>query len=220
MMNPYLYPIPFLAVFVFLTIRAQLLKKQRQVYVFKPLSTLLVIAVICLAFSEPSQNLTYTLGILVGLILSLGGDIALMFDHKRAFAAGLALFLLAHIAYIVTFSLLSPFSSWEYTAMAALAAAGLGFYRLIRSGLGKLKGPVIAYILIISLMVSRAFSTLFSPNFSEKQGLLIFFGALLFYLSDMILAANRFWRPWKYNRISLLFYYSGQLLLALAAAYF
>jgi len=219
-MNPSLYPIPFLAVFVFLTIRAQLLKKQKQVYVFKPLSTLLVIIALCLAFLDPDQNLYYTLGILIGLIFSLGGDIALMFDNKRAFASGLALFLLAHIIYIVTFSLLSPFSSWEYAAMAVLAAAGFLFYRLIRSGLGKLKGPVIVYIFIISLMVSRAFSTLFSPNFNEKQGLMIFFGALLFYLSDMILAANRFWRPWKYNRISLLFYYSGQLLLALAASYF
>ena len=219
-MNPSLYPIPFLAVFVFLTIRAQLLKKQRQVYIFKPTTTLLVIAVLCLAFLDPSQNLNYTLGILVGLIFSLGGDIALMFDNKRAFTLGLILFLLAHITYIVTFSLLSPFSSWEYPAMAVLLAAGVLFFMLIRSGLGKLKGPVTAYILIISLMVSRAFSTLFSPNFTEKQGLMIFFGALLFYLSDMILAANRFWRPWKYNRISLLFYYSGQLLLALAAGYF
>ena len=104
--------------------------------------------------------------------------------------------------------------------MAVLAAAGVCFYLLIRSGLGKLKGPVIVYITIISFMVSRAFSTLFSPNFSEKQGLMIFFGALLFYISDMILAANRFWRPWKYNRISLAFYYSGQMLLALAASYF
>lgn len=219
-MNPSLYPIPFLAVFVFFLIRAQLLKKQQQVYFFKPLSTLLVIAVLGLAFLAPSQNLNYTLGILVGLFLSLGGDIALMFEAKKAFAAGLGLFLLAHIAYIVTFSLLSPFSSWEYPVMAVLAAAGVCFYLLIRSGLGKLKGPVIVYITIISFMVSRAFSTLFSPNFSEKQGLMIFFGALLFYISDMILAANRFWRPWKYNRISLAFYYSGQMLLALAASYF
>ena len=104
--------------------------------------------------------------------------------------------------------------------LSVLAATGVLFFMLIRSGLGKLKGSVIAYILIISLMVSRAFSTFFSPNFNQKQGLMIFFGALLFYLSDMILASNRFWRPWKYNRISLAFYYSGQLLLALAAGYF
>jgi hypothetical protein len=35
-----------------------------------------------------------------------------------------------------------------------------------------------------------------------------------------MLAANRFWRPWRYNRISLAFYYGGQLLIALAAGYF
>jgi hypothetical protein len=45
-------------------------------------------------------------------------------------------------------------------------------------------------------------------------------GAVLFYISDIILAASRFWRPWRYHRLSLAFYYSGQLLIALAASYF
>ena len=50
--------------------------------------------------------------------------------------------------------------------------------------------------------------------------LMVLFGALLFYFSDVILAANKFWKPWRYNRISLVFYYSGQLLIALSAGYF
>ena len=45
-------------------------------------------------------------------------------------------------------------------------------------------------------------------------------GAVLFYISDVILAANRFWRSLRYDRISLAFYYGGQLLLALSASYF
>jgi hypothetical protein len=69
-------------------------------------------------------------------------------------------------------------------------------------------------------MVSRAVSTLASPLFSGTQAALIILGAVLFYVSDLILAAARFWRPWKYNRISLVFYYGGQTLIALAASYF
>ena len=219
-MNPSLFPIPVLAVFLFFLIRAELRKKQQQIYFLKPVATLLVITVLCLSFLNPLWNLTYSLGILAGLILSFGGDIALMFEDRRAFAAGLGLFLMAHIIYLVTFTLLSPFSSWEYLSMVVLAAAGLFFYMLIRAGLEKMKWPVILYILIISLMLSRAFSTLFNPDFNAVQGLMIFLGAFSFYLSDMILAVNRFWRPWKYHRISLLFYYSGQVLIALAASYF
>ena len=49
---------------------------------------------------------------------------------------------------------------------------------------------------------------------------MILAGALLFYLSDALLAANRFWKPWRYRRIGLAPYYAGQFLIALAASYF
>jgi uncharacterized membrane protein YhhN len=91
---------------------------------------------------------------------------------------------------------------------------------LIQDDLGQLRWPVIAYMLVISVMVNRAISTLASPAFRPGQAAMIAVGAILFYISDVILAANRFWRPWKYDRISLAFYYSGQLLIALAASSF
>jgi len=220
-MKPALYPIPALIVAVVLLIRAEVLKERRQIYLFKPLSTLLVITVGLLSLREPVQNLTYTVGVAMGLFLSLGGDIALMFqENRRAFTLGLGLFLLAHVAYAVVFALLGRFSMWDILSATALLAAGAGIYVLLRPDLGKMKAPVIAYIVAISVMVSRAASTLVSPIFSVGQALMILIGAVLFYISDVILAVNRFWRPWKYNRISLVFYYGGQLLLALAASYF
>ena len=72
----------------------------------------------------------------------------------------------------------------------------MGFYTLIQPNLGPLKGPVIGYIVIISAMVSRALSTLASPAFSDTQALMVSAGAALFYFSDVILAANQFWKPW------------------------
>lgn len=216
-----LYPIPVLVVMVFLLIRAEFLERRRQIYLFKPVSTLLVIAVASLSFLEPTRNLTYTVGVVVGLVLSLGGDVALMFqENRRAFTVGLALFLLAHVAYTVVFALLGRFSRWDLLSAALLLAAGVGFYGLIRPNLGRMKGPVIAYILVISVMVNRAVSALVSPVFGSGQALMVAIGAVLFYISDVILAANRFWRPWRYQRISLAFYYGGQLLIALAGSYF
>jgi uncharacterized membrane protein YhhN len=59
---------------------------------------------------NPSLNPANTLGVMAGLILFLGGDIALILEDQRTLTVGLGLFLLAHIANIMTFSLLSPFS--------------------------------------------------------------------------------------------------------------
>ncbi len=130
------------------------------------------------------------------------------------------LFLITHIAYIVVFTALGRFSPWDVLSALLLLAAGMGFYRLIRSGLGPLKWPVIGYMVVISVMVHRAFSTFASPAFTPGQALMTAFGALLFYFSDVILAANRFWKPWRYHRWSLALYYGGQLLIALAASFF
>lgn len=220
-MEPVFYPIPVLIVVLFFLIRAGVLERHRQVYIFKPISILLIIAVALLSFLEPVRNLTYTTGVIIGLVLSLGGDIALMFeDNRNAFTLGLGLFLLAHVAYIVAFTLLGRVSVWDGLSMAVLLAAGVGFYTLIRSNLGKMRVPVIAYMLVISVMVSRAAATLVSPDFSNEQALMIVVGALLFYLSDAILAANWFWKPWRHRRVSLVPYYIGQFLIALAASYF
>lgn len=220
-MKPALYPIPVLAITVLWLIWAGFEGRQRQVYIAKPLSTLLVIVVALLSLLEPTRNSLYTTGVLVGLFFSLGGDVALMFPEKpKAFLVGLVLFLIAHIAYTVVFTALGRFSPWDVLSALLLLTAGVGFYRLIRPGLGPLKGPVIGYMLVISLMVHRALSTYAGPAFTSGQALMIAFGALLFYLSDVILAANRFWKPWRYHRWSLALYYGGQLLIALAASFF
>jgi uncharacterized membrane protein YhhN len=220
-MKPALYLVPLVVVAVALLIRAELLDRRRQVLILKPAATLLVIAVALLSLREPSHNTTYTVGVLVGLVFSLGGYVALMFDeHPPAFAGGLGLFLLAHVAYTVVFAVLGRLSTWDAISTPLLLAAGVGFYVLIQANLGKLRLPVIAYMLVISVMVSRAVSTLASPVFSLGQAAMVASGAVLFYLSDVILAANRFWRPWRCDRVSLAFYYAGQLLIALAASYF
>ena len=123
-------------------------------------------------------------------------------------------------AYTVAFTLLGRPSGWVLLSTLLLLAAGLGFYRLIAANLGSMRIPVILYFLVISLMVIQATSLLASPAISDFQAAMIIGGAILFYISDVMLAANRFWRPWKYNRTSLALYYGGQLLIAMAANHF
>jgi uncharacterized membrane protein YhhN len=216
-----LYLIAVLVVVVPILIRAEILKIRRQMTILKPIATLLVIAVAALSFIEPVYNPLFSNIILIGLLLSFGGDIAFLFQEKRKpFMIGLALFLSAHVAYTIVFTLMGSFNRWDLLSAAVLIAVSLGFYRMIAPNLGSMKVPVIIYTVIISLMVNRAIAAFASPAFSTVQAWMISLGALLFYISDLILAAGRFWRPWKYNRISLAFYYSGQLLIALAGSYF
>jgi len=220
-MTPRLWLIPVFAGIVFLLVRAAIRENWRQVYVFKPLSTLIVIGAASLSFLLPERNLTYTVGVLVGLAFSLAGDVAMMFEERRRFLlVGLGSFLLTHIAYAVTFGILGKASWWDVPSAALLAASGIGIFRLLRPRLGAMRWPVVAYIAAISVMVSRGVSTLSSPAFDATQATMIAAGAGLFYASDAILALCRFWRPWRYRRISLALYYSGQLLFALAASFF
>lgn len=219
-MKTALYLIPVLFAAVFILIKAEFANKRHQIYLIKPISTLLVITIALLSFLQPTYNIAFTQFVLLSLLFSLGGDMALMFPkNRKAFSLGLGLFLIAHIIYAVAFTLLGKLSIWAMLPFSLLLICGIGFYMLIRSKLGSMKGPVIAYIMIISVMVGSAATVLGSPASNPVQGLMILIGALLFYISDLILAANRFWKPWKYNRISLAFYYSGQLLIALAASY-
>ncbi|MBN1640621.1 MAG: lysoplasmalogenase [Anaerolineae bacterium] len=213
-----LIPIPFLVLTVALLVRAQLRDQRRPVYVWKPLSTLLVIAVAALAFCSPALRPGYAAGVLVALAFSLGGDVALMFRAPRAFTLGLALFLLAHVAYAVTFTLYNGFHPPDLVVAGVLLALAVAVYRWLAPGLGGMKGPVIVYIAVISTMVNRAISTMFGQAFTPTQAWLIALGALLFWASDLMLAVNRFRRPFRLHPLLLVLYYAGQTLIALSAS--
>jgi uncharacterized membrane protein YhhN len=156
----------------------------------------------------------------LGLALSLGGDVALMFESSKAFLTGLILFLLTHVVYAIVFTLPNGFYPQDLIAGALLLTVAIGVYLYLRPGLGPMKAPVILYILIICLMINRAASTFFGDAFTTTQALLITLGAILFWLSDLMLAINRFRRPFRLEATGLFLYYGGQLLIALSPSYF
>lgn len=216
----HLVPIPFLALAVTLLVRARFRSDQRQIFFFKPVSTLLVIAVALLSLLTPDARLSFTLWIILGLVLSLGGDVALMLESNKAFLIGLVLFLLAHVVYSIAFTLPNGFHPQDLVSGAVLLVLGVGIYLYLKPGLGAMKGPVIFYILVICFMVNRAVSTFFGDTFSLTQAWLMTLGATLFWLSDLVLAINRFRHPLRLEALSLFLYYGGQLLIALSPSYF
>lgn len=125
----------------------------------------------------------------IGLGLSLAGDVFLMLN-ERWFVAGLASFLLAHIAYIAGMVVV-PTEWWAVAVglgvvVMAFHAIGRRIVGAVGTGTPELVMPVIAYVAVISAMVVVAFGT----GSVWAAG-----GAFLFYTSDSILAWNRFVTP-------------------------
>ncbi|MGF1724449.1 lysoplasmalogenase [Photobacterium nomapromontoriensis] len=160
-----------------------------QFYVFKPFTlSLLIIA----AWQAPASSF-YHVAIMVGMLLSLIGDIFLMLPRDR-FIAGLSCFLLAHIAYSIAFwSQLAGSIVWWLPAM--LVAAGVITFLFLLPSLGSLVLPVACYIAVIVQMSWAAGAYWLTA--ANMPALLAFAGSLIFMFSDLCLAVDRFRGPFR-----------------------
>jgi uncharacterized membrane protein YhhN len=175
------------------------------------LSLLFVITV----FLQPGANETFTRYLTLGLIFCLVGDVCLAFSGLKWFRAGLGAFLLGHLLYVLAFNHLQHFSGWFSPGDFLILAISLGACRWLWPHLGAMKIPVLTYVAVITLMVFGAWAIFERPDLSLPAKGLIFWGAVLFYLSDILVARNQFIKKEFLNRlIGLPLYYTGQFLLA------
>lgn len=179
--------------------------------IVKPLTTALVLAVAALA-PTPVPAAYKTL-ILAGLGLSILGDYALALTEKW-FQAGLAAFLVAQVFYIMAFR---PGSGYPVSTSVFLPFIlfGLLMFFILRPGLGAFKLPVFVYIAAITIMAGFA-----ACRFVDRGGtkpLFAFVGAILFLVSDSVLAYDRFAKKIGPAQIIILgTYFPAQLLIALS----
>jgi uncharacterized membrane protein YhhN len=185
--------------------------RKRLYHLAKPLTTVLIIAVAAIAAAPVPAS--YKTLVLAGLAFSLLGDIALMFPAKW-FTAGLVAFLTAHVFYILAFK---PVPGHQVSAAIFLPFVlyGLLMFFLLAPGLGKMKLPVLVYIGVITAMAGFA-----AGRFVDLGGtrpLLAFAGAILFLISDSVLAYDRFAKKVPRGQIFILgTYFPAQLLIALS----
>jgi uncharacterized membrane protein YhhN len=79
-----------------------------------------------------------------------------------------------------------------------------------------MKIPVLVYGVVISVMFLLALHMLFIKN--REAGKMMMLGALLFIVSDSILAINKFYQPFEYAGIAIMLSYGiAQLLITLGA---
>jgi uncharacterized membrane protein YhhN len=183
----------------------------------------IVFGILGAAFGRQGPVAAYDGLMLAGLFLSLVGDLALVWgDQRRMFMLGLAAFLTAHLLYTAAFILANGLALWDLPILAALLAFPLTAYRFLDMDCGKMKGAVLAYMVVISVMLTTALSTLYLGGISGPAYWLVPIGAVLFYFSDGILALVKFRRRCSacFRAINLITYYLGQVLLALSLFFF
>ncbi|MFD0698047.1 lysoplasmalogenase [Paenibacillus sp. GCM10027628] len=177
-------------------------------WILKPGTILLIILYASIATKGFSA---YKRIVIAGLLVSAAGDALLLMNGSKWFMLGVFVFLVAHLFYICAF-----FLRWRYTVLHLLYLIPIGIYAfLLLQGLhsGMLaKGaiglwmPIVVYVIIISCMI---WSAIISRN-----GIAIT-GAILFFLSDSLLAWNMFVTPMAWAGYGVMItYYTAQFLIA------
>lgn len=134
--------------------------------------------------------------ILLGLLLSLLGDVALLWP-KEGFVPGLAAFLLAHLAYIVAFSQHVGFARrWlPFVVFGVIAAVIL---RVLWPHIdAALRIPVLAYVVCLACMAAQAAVWWLTSRGTavEPYARRATLGGVFFMVSDACLAFDKFMQP-------------------------
>ncbi|MFT3699176.1 MAG: lysoplasmalogenase [Kofleriaceae bacterium] len=202
-----------------LLIIGEFLSNDRIRWLAKPIASLAFIAVGVFAIRANPSISEFDLAIVIGLALGAIGDVALLSEH--GFLAGLGSFLLGHVAYVAAVGTYIPPSQW-------LGMAGVNAFIPIAIGtivlawlwprLGKLRVPVIFYVIVIVAMVISAIAFYRARetfDFGGPNRSLFALGAGMFFASDLAVARDKFIAKGFINRAwGLPVYYAAQLLIA------
>ncbi len=154
---------------------------------------------------------------IAALVLSWLGDVLLIpKGHKGVFLGGLVAFLLAHVMYVPAFVARGvDVQAFAGAGVATLLPIGLVLRWLWRRVQGTMRYAVVAYVFVISTMLSAAFAcTVEGASKNGGVSPLLFVGAAVFYLSDITVARERFVAPGYINRVfGIPLYFFAQLLL-------
>lgn len=173
---------------------------RRLEYVAKPLATF---ALVLVALSLDPEHDARRAWFVAGLVLSLAGDVFLMLPGDR-FVAGLASFLLGHVAYVTGFWVVDrPGGAALAVGVVVVAVAVVLLGRRILAGLRSageraLAVPVAVYMGVIGVMAASAIGTADAVAAA---------GASLFLVSDAVLAWNKFVRPLAWAPVAIMVTY-------------
>lgn len=171
-----------------------------------------------LRFAEGNWNRFHSL-IIMALIFSWMGDILLQLTQfqESLFLVGLASFLITQLIYMVGFLFFTPGRNMLFFKKIYLIVPvvlyGWGILSLLADGLGEMKLPVTVYTVVILSMLLAAINR--EKKVNRQSYLLVFAGAILFVISDSMIAIHRFTQPFELARIAIMSsYITAQYLIA------
>ncbi|UKS25001.1 lysoplasmalogenase [Paenibacillus sp. HWE-109] len=170
-----------------------------------------IILIILLATVLRNAAKFYKRSIIAGLFISAIGDSFLLVSGNQWFTLGLVAFLIAHLVYICAF-----LTRWRFSFLYALSLIPIAMYSffllqglhegMLAGGKNGLWGPILLYVIVISVMI-------WSAVMSRSR--LATAGAVLFFVSDSLLAWNMFVTPVPAAAYGVMIsYYIAQFLLA------
>ncbi len=151
---------------------------------------------------QREQNQSLSTSVVLAIIFSCAGDTLLMLQDKdgKFFMFGLGAFLVAHIFYILAYRQhQSTDTSNELQGLQKIRYAfpiilsGTGLVVILYTRLGEMKIPVFIYALVLTAMVLAALFRFGKTTASSFA--LVFGGAILFMISDSLIAINKFLEP-------------------------
>ena len=179
-------------------------------WAFAPLATILILAIALANWRVRKDR--YSLWITVGPTFSLVGDVLLL-RPEHFFLLGLSAFLLTHIACLIAFTRDTHFPTRLGVWILFLLFAACCYFLLFSRLPAGLRLPVAVYSMFLVSMAAQAMGRSFLLRTSAARFAAI--GALLFVLSDGLLALNRFYAPLRLAPLLILVpYYTGQWLIA------
>jgi len=182
------------------------------IVIFKPLSTLLILALALHFWRRVKQ--AFALWICLGLLFSFIGDVFLIAPDKY-FVPGLAAFLFTHLCYIVAFTRDAKFPARWLVWLTFLGIAAANFFLLRPNLPSALALPVAIYALALSTMTAQAIGRFLLLRTSAAK--LAAIGAFFFFISDTLLAWDRFHTALLLASAFILVpYYIAQILIALS----
>jgi uncharacterized membrane protein YhhN len=187
-------------------------------YAFKPLTTALIFLT---AWRIPNPvNARYRRAVLIGIALSLCGDVFLMLPKEIApsgFLLGLSSFLVAHLFFLRALTSDTKLFAKPLVLLGFLLFGGANLAVLWPGLAPGLKVPVVAYVACLAAMAAQAAAR--HLQWRSQGSRLAALGGLAFMLSDTLLAYNKFYAPIPVSPLWILgTYYTALLLIARSVA--
>jgi uncharacterized membrane protein YhhN len=155
---------------------------------------------VCIALNWKAGRVGLFVPLALAVIFSLIGDVLLLPQLSQDyFVLGLLSFLCAHICYIILFlkvphrPLEVPFIRRNPWLIFLAILFGIWMFTKTKTGAGPIAWAVLIYILVILTMALTAFNR--EGRVARVSFMLVSLGAILFMVSDSVLAWNKFHHP-------------------------